>query len=446
MPHPPGAAFRHGEAFRKGKLYLFNQYGVGVYRFWPDPRAWEMTAASGVWRGFTPNQPITKCRREISALSLRIRRESPDPSVGSLTSGFRARKIAALTRHRETLEAALAALPDPVLAAVSRLPFDQWAALRAFHHAPDLVDLSRANPALLLTLLTPRTYGLRRRPPRPDTLRRLARRRQREILRWLELPSEESLARTFAKVSLRGLRRWTLRRLVALAGDAEVRKRLSHLRRLSDTVLWLLDSPERRAAAPQVLLDEVARERGRSRRLTFAMQFRETLRILAILDRRPPEKGYRSMQQVERTHEKISWEARVRGKLFDGQNDPFPGPPYPEEDWITPIRTPAELIREAEEQHNCVAAYIDDARERGSYFYRVLSPERATLELFLDDLGNWRLYDIRTIDNGASSAATWRAAHDWLRGWPVEVVEGPESWDQVPWSEGVDPEVEEVSD
>jgi len=362
-PRSPRAAPRHGEAFRNGKLYLFNQYGVSVFRFWPDPRAWAMSVASGVWRGFTPGRPITKCRREISTLSLRIRRESPEPSAGSVASGPPSRKVAALTRHREALEAALASLPDPVLAAVSRLSIDQWAALRAFHHAPQLADLSRVNPALLLTLLAPRTYGLRRRPPRPDTFRRLAKGRQREILRWLELPPEESLARTFAKVSPRGLRRWTLRRLVALARDAEARKRLSHLRRISDTALWLLDSPERRAAASQTLLDEVARERRRDRRLTFAMQFAETLRILAILDRRPPEKGYRSMRQVERTHEEISWEARVRGKLFDGQNDPFPRPPYPEEEWIAPIRTPAELIREAEEQHNCVAAYIDDARE-----------------------------------------------------------------------------------
>ncbi|MBZ0090286.1 MAG: PcfJ domain-containing protein, partial [Thermoanaerobaculia bacterium] len=148
-----------------------------------------------------------------------------------------------------------------------------------------------------------------------------------------------------------------------------------------------------------------------------------------------------------RTHSEISWEATVRGKLFDGQNDPFPGPPYPEEDWIAPIRTPAELIREAEEQHNCVAAYIEDAREGRSYFYRVLSPERATLELYRDARGNWCLHDIRTIDNGKSATATWQAAHRWLkREWPVEVEEEPGSWDLVPWSAGQEPEMDEVPD
>ncbi len=436
---------RPGEAFRNGKLYLFNQYGACVFRFWPDPRAWAMTAASGVWRGFTPRRPISKCRREISALSLRIRRESPEVSERPGSSGPREWKIEALKRHRAALEAALATLPAPVLTAVSRLPFDQWAALRAMHHAPEFIDLSRTNPALLLALLTPRTYGLGRNPPRPDALRRLALRRQREILGWLGLPAEESLARTFAKVSPRGLRRWTLRSLVAVARDAEARQRLSHLRRIQDTALWLLATPERRAVSSPRLLEEVALERSRERRLTFAMWLRETLRILAVLDQRPPARGYRSMEQVERAHERVRWEALVRGKLFDGQNDPFPRPPYPEEEWIEAIRTPGELIREAEEQHNCVAAYIEDAREGRSSFYRVLAPERATLELRHESWQGWVLHDIRTIDNGLASAATWRQVHQWLtREWPVEVVEGPESWDQVPWSEAAEEEIEEV--
>lgn len=445
-PRVPRAAPRPGEAFRDGKLYLFTRWGICVYRLWPKPRAWAMSAGSGVWRGIASHQPISRWRREIGDLARKVRYLARLPVLDS-ERDIAERHLAALSRRRETLERALGALPPRVVAALSRLPFDQWPALRAIAHAPALVDLTYSNPALFLTLLSPSTYGVARRLPRPATLRRLAPLRQREILRWLGLPKEESLARTFAKVPVRGLRRWTLRRLVALAGDAEARKRLSHLRRLADTALWLLDSPERRAATSQVLLAEVARERRRDRRLTFAMQFRETLRILAILDRRPPERGYQSMRQVERVHGDLSWEATVRGKLFDGQNDPFPGPPYPEEDWIAPIRTPAELIREAEEQHNCVAAYIEDAREGRSYFYRVLSPERATLELSRDALGTWSLYDIRTIDNGVSSATTWQAAQNWLRReWPVEVEEEPGSWDLVPWSEAAPPEEEGLPD
>lgn len=443
---PARAAYRPGEAFRNGKLYLFTRWGICVYRLWPEPRAWALATGSSRWRGVESFMPISRWRREIGDLERKAKWLRGLDGVRPLDE-VETRRLAALERRRETLETALATLPPRVLAALSRLPIDQWLALRAFAHAPGLVDLSWANPALLLTLLTPPTYGLSRRRPRPATLRRLAPRRQREILGWLGLPREESLARTFAKVPVRGLRRWTLRRLVALARDAEARRRLSHLRRLSDTALWILDSPERRAAASQVLLDEVARERLRNRRLTFAMQLRETLRILAILDRRPPGRGYRSMAQIERAHEQLTWEALVRGKLFDGQNDPFPRPPYSGEDWIEPIRTPGELIREAEEQHNCVAAYIDDAREGRSSFYRVLAPERATLELRRRATGEWDICDLRTIDNGVAPAATWWAVKRWLKAeWPVEVEEGPESWDRVPWSVGLEPEEDELPD
>lgn len=445
-PRFPRAAPRPGEAFRDGKLYLFTRWGICVYRLSPQPRAWALAAGSNVWRGVESFMPISRWRREIGDLGRKARCLRPLPG-GAPLGEVGQRRLAALERRRETLETALATLPPRVLAALSRLPFDQWPALRAFAHAPGLVDLSWSNPALLLTLLNPPTYGLGRRPPRPAALRRLAPRRQREILGWLGLPAEESLARTFAKVPLRGLRRWTLRRLVALARDAEARKRLSHLRRLSDTALWLLDASERRAATSQALLDEVSRERQWSRRLTFAMQFRETLRMLAILDRSRPERGYRSMAQVERAHEELTWAALVRGKLFDGQNDPFPRPPWSGEDWIEPIRTLAELIREAEEQHNCVAAYIESAREGDSSFYRVLAPERVTLELRRKGPGEWEVSDLRTIDNGVASAATWRAVNRWFKGdLPFEVEEGPDSWDHIAWSVGEEPEIDEPPD
>jgi len=302
--------------------------------------------------------------------------------------------------------------------------------------APTLVDLADQNPALLLLLVAPPCYGLRRREPRSDVLRRLAGCRQVELLRWLGPPSRRSLARLFAKVELRGLRRWTLRRLVALARNEEACQRLAHLARIHDTVLWLLETSDRRKAVAPTLLQEVARERGLRRRRRFAREFADTLRLLEVLGRRPPSRGLRSIDAVACAHRRWSHEALQSGQELEGQDPPFPQAPIEGETWIEPIRSPAELLREAEEQGNCLAVFVQTARRGLQVSYRVLSPERATLAIELADAG-WEITELRTAGNGQASFATWQAVRRWLQKQATALDSVSNSWEGVPWPEGI---------
>ena len=60
----------------------------------------------------------------------------------------------------------------------------------------------------------------------------------------------------------------------------------------------------------------------------------------------------------------------------------FPDPPVPGVNGIVePILSNEELIAEGKHLQHCVASYADKAKNRQSYFYRILKPERATLEI-----------------------------------------------------------------
>ncbi|MBZ0089618.1 MAG: hypothetical protein K8H90_04490, partial [Thermoanaerobaculia bacterium] len=119
MPRFPSAAPRPGEALRNGKLYLFTRWGICVYRLWPKPRAWAMSAGSGVWRGVVSHQPISRWKREIGDLERKVRYLTRLPVLDS-ERDVAERRLAALARRRETLERALETIPPQVVAALSR--------------------------------------------------------------------------------------------------------------------------------------------------------------------------------------------------------------------------------------------------------------------------------------------------------------------------------------
>lgn len=62
----------------------------------------------------------------------------------------------------------------------------------------------------------------------------------------------------------------------------------------------------------------------------------------------------------------------------------FPKPPLPGDDSIIPITNFADLVKESKEMNHCVSSYLDRIMNGNCYIYRVLKPERATLELHLN--------------------------------------------------------------
>jgi len=89
----------------------------------------------------------------------------------------------------------------------------------------------------------------------------------------------------------------------------------------------------------------------------------------------------------------------------------FPEPPVPGTDTIRPIRTQQELSEEGALMHHCVAVYGDRVMRKRSYIYAVHAPERATLEVDVEDL---IIEQLRCACNAAASPETYRAVQEWL--------------------------------
>jgi hypothetical protein len=92
----------------------------------------------------------------------------------------------------------------------------------------------------------------------------------------------------------------------------------------------------------------------------------------------------------------------------------FPSPPLPGNSDIVPITTFRALEEEAETQRNCVLGYAGSIRNREVYLYRVLRPERATVEVTCED-GEWELGQLKLARNKQPGRKTVLLVSRWFK-------------------------------
>jgi hypothetical protein len=85
------------------------------------------------------------------------------------------------------------------------------------------------------------------------------------------------------------------------------------------------------------------------------------------------------------------------------------------------LTTKEELKREGEEQRNCAGGYAGKARNGSIYIYRVLRPERATLEISLRADGFWRRSQAKAAENMPVSRQTKYEVDQWLSRFSLSV-------------------------
>ncbi|NEX23024.1 hypothetical protein G3480_22445 [Thiorhodococcus mannitoliphagus] len=90
-----------------------------------------------------------------------------------------------------------------------------------------------------------------------------------------------------------------------------------------------------------------------------------------------------SFEALERLHDR--WMQRVNRQptLARRRGLAFPPPPLPGTPVIQPILNADDLAKEGRDMRHCVASYAGRVRNRRCYIYRLLEPERATIEIVL---------------------------------------------------------------
>ena len=91
----------------------------------------------------------------------------------------------------------------------------------------------------------------------------------------------------------------------------------------------------------------------------------------------------------------------------------FPEPPLPGSATIVPIRSVPELDAEGASMGHCVAGYAESVLDGASYIYKVLEPERATLEVVRAGR-QLVLGQLKRRRNAAPSEATRDAVKVWF--------------------------------
>jgi len=116
---------------------------------------------------------------------------------------------------------------------------------------------------------------------------------------------------------------------------------------------------------------------------------------------------------MRRLHDRWTDRLNQRQALVVHGATPFPEPPIPGNANIHPITTLEDLQAEGRLMHHCVAVYEAPIRQGGCYIYRILQPERATVELRFS--GNQvRVGQVQLAYNGRPSTETRVEIDSWL--------------------------------
>ena len=92
----------------------------------------------------------------------------------------------------------------------------------------------------------------------------------------------------------------------------------------------------------------------------------------------------------------------------------YPVAPIAGTENIIPIRNSKELLREGDKQHHCVASYHHDIMAKRSYIYKVVKPERATLEICTRSSGQHYLNQVMLSYNRRPSKETLESIYAWI--------------------------------
>ncbi|MGE4653276.1 MAG: hypothetical protein AAEJ53_20510 [Myxococcota bacterium] len=423
MSPPKYTEGRLGYRFRGGKLYAREEARAYVLHGWPELVARHKRALNSryadvaQWADFDPafrvvrpyrpakrgkpSKRVSERRRDGEQLGLGLDLPPPPPEALPL----REQKRRAFAGFRF-------AIPKQVARLVEPLRGQQWPVLQLLRDHEAACEIMAANPALVFGLALAKQGVRRRTYPWLPAIDDLLRRKQRDILQYIELPGTKQAARLLSRVPTRCLYPRIFEHLARIFSDPAATKLAAHLPTLNVGAVRVIASYRCRDLATPRFLEELT-ELPREFHYPFVYTRMVDMHHVATEARFDLYgRSFRSVAQMESTWQELAEAYRTRAEPQIRSSN-FPLPPIPGTREIQPITTPAQLIDEGDSQHNCVASYAPIIVIGWRHIYRVLAPERATLSIVREPDGKWVIGELEAAYNTPVSPET----HDVVRAW-----------------------------
>ncbi len=410
-----------GFSFQGNELIIVTETKSYRIRGWPKPSALKLSG-DGTWIEFRPEFRFVKPRIFHSA-------SVDESSTQTATDcGHELQELEDVSdEKRSAFEAFRLQLPEPVVKAIEGFQSHQWNLIDLLSKEGAAYDLVDNNPVLAWCLANIDQFRRLYWAPSPaEHARPHIRRKQAEILHWLGFPPSDSIVRLMRKIPPEAITPLDARMLRQAITEPEAARFLAHLRPINAGVLGLVCNLKLLPAVTTRLLREVAETDEERVRQPTADLLIDALYLMMVGRIRFSVPVFYSIRAVREFHDLVvaelqrkAEEAREKAREKSKRKrlrtpSSFPHPPVPGTPDIVPLTTKAQLKAEGLEQKNCVGSYARKVRNGGTYIYKVLNPERATLAITLGPDGFWRRSEIELAGNKPVAWSTKAAVDRWL--------------------------------
>lgn len=166
-----------------------------------------------------------------------------------------------------------------------------------------------------------------------------------------------------------------------------------------------------------VLTTDLSQEALTARIKKYVRYWQDALniaRLLGITDARIALERCADPQALEALHDRWTDRLNQQSCIAAHGKVEFPPPPVAGNEHIHPILTLEDLQEEGRLMRHCVASYVDKIMSGECYIYRILQPQRATIEVIFRN-GKPAPGQVSLVRNRKPDEQTWAAIHYWLQ-------------------------------
>lgn len=308
-------------------------------------------------------------------------------------------------------------IPTSVLKLCEVAPWMEFELAQACAYSNCASEIAEDAPFLLILLVS----AFKTQQQGIETFEQLAQSKRKEILRFVGLPSSNSLAKLLRRIGLRSITPWELDDFTEGFSDSITLKLLRHHPKPHLNHLTFLKRHQGHTWPGMMFLID---EQSHSQDISWVCRVITDVQRLSQGNFRRLER-VRIKEQLQKLHDELvtrfnkhqgenseAYKQAQAEKLLE-QHGAFPQPPIPETARVQALKSWRALLDEGRTMHHCVGVYDSMVAEGEVFIYQMLEPERLTISLESTDT-EWVVGEVRGYCNANPSHHALELIHRWI--------------------------------